>query len=248
VPGNVLRQILNLIKERPVHMTLIDPDKQAPEQAGVMARAATDGSTDAIMVGGSTGVTKYDFDETIKSIKRETSIPVIIFPTSANALSRFADAIFFMSMLNSQDLRYVMGEQKAGAPVVKKMGLEPISLGYIIVEPGMKVGEVGSAEVIKKDDNESAIGYALAGQYLGMSMIYLEAGSGADSPVPPSMIAAVKDVLQVPLIVGGGIREPEQVRAAVEAGADIIVTGTIVEETSDIENKISSLVAAARGD
>jgi phosphoglycerol geranylgeranyltransferase len=213
----------------PLHMTLLDPAKQEPEQAAELSAMAENLGTDAIMVGGSTDVTQENLDATVKAIKRTCVLPVIYFPSGAHAISRHCDAIYFMSMLNSRSIKHVIGEQVAGAPIVKMLGLEPISMGYIIVAPGMKVGEVGQAEVVKRDDLKGACAYALAAEYMGMQLVYLEAGSGAPEPVPLEMVTAVKETITVPLVVGGGIRSGEQSLELKKAGADIIVTGTIVE-------------------
>jgi phosphoglycerol geranylgeranyltransferase len=231
-------------------MTLIDPAKQSPERAGEMAEAAFKAGTDAIMIGGSTGVSQELADSTIQEIKKGVEIPIILFPTSGSALSQYADAIYFMSLLNSKTVKYVTREQKMGAKVIKSYGLEPIPMGYIVVEPGMKVGEVGEVELIKRDNVQDAVEYALSAQYFGMKLVYLEAGSGATMPVPPEMIMAVKNELNIPLIVGGGLRTEETVQTAVESGADIIVTGTLVEDFKNMEdlqnvlNKIISILKA----
>ena len=140
----------------------------------------------------------------------------------------------------------VVRAQVKGAPIIKYLGIEPISMGYIIVEPGMKVGEVGQADLVKRDDIKLAVGYALAAQMFGMSFVYLEAGSGAYEPVPPAMISAVKQAIDIPLIVGGGIRTPEAAQAAREAGADAIVTGTFIEQCDD-DSKVTAVIKAATG-
>jgi len=147
-------------------------------------------------------------------------------------------------MLNSRDLRMIVGEQKRAAPAIKAWGLETIPMGYLIVEPGMRVGEVGHAKPIPRFDVEEAVRYALTAQYLGMQLVYLEAGSGAPEPVPPKMIAAVKAELSIPLVVGGGIRTPEAARATANAGADIIVTGTVIEED---QSRLQAIVDAVKG-
>jgi phosphoglycerol geranylgeranyltransferase len=245
--GKVLEYLHRKLEREKLHMTLLDPDKQEPTEARDITRLAVAAGTDAIMVGGSTGVSHDILDKTVLAIKQATSLPVILFPTSSRTLSKHADAIYFMSMLNSKNLRFVVDEHRKAAPVIKRLGIEPIPMGYIIVAPGMKVGEVGEAEVVQRDDPESAVGYALAAEYLGMDLIYLEAGSGAPEPVPASMIRAVKEHISVPLIVGGGIRITGHVRQVMTGGADIIVTGTIVEETSDIEKKLSELITVVKG-
>ncbi len=242
----VMEYIEQRVKNEKMHMTLIDPDDQTPETAGEIAKAAKNAGTDAIMIGGSTGITKELMDNTIREIKKVVSIPVIIFPNSAHVLSPYADALYFMSLLNSRDVDMIIGQQVKGAIYVKKLGLEPIPMGYIIVEPGMTVGRVGKAVPIPRKNPELAVAYSLAAQYLGMRMVYLEAGSGAPEPVPADMISAVRKEISVPLVVGGGIRTPEKARGIAKAGADIIVTGTIVEIERDIESKLSELINAIK--
>ena len=133
------------------------------------------------------------------------------------------------------------------AALIKKSGLEPIAMGYIIIEPGMRAGMVGEAELVRRDDVKTAIGYSVAGELLGMKLIYLEAGSGAPEPVPASVINGVSRAIDIPLIVGGGIRSPEQAGAAVKAGASIIVTGTIVEEEG-ITERFRNIVKAIKAE
>ncbi|ETA68472.1 MAG: phosphoglycerol geranylgeranyltransferase [Methanolobus sp.] len=233
--------------EGTVHLTLIDPASQTPDQAAEIAHAAALGGTDAIMVGGSTGAGGVLLDQTLLKIKEKTDKPTILFPGNASGVSKHADAIFFMSLLNSRDINYITTNQAMGAPVVYKSGIEPISMAYIIVEPGGTVGWVGDAKLIPKRKPELAVAYALAGKYLGMHYTYLEAGSGADSPVTPEMIGAVKHVLgNNKLIVGGGIRDGETAKMCALAGADMIVTGTILEESSNVTAKIEELVSAIK--
>ncbi len=243
----VMQNLRDMIaKEGTLHMALIDPDKQSPEDAGKIAARMLEAGTDAVLIGGSTGVTNENLSSTTLAIKEASGLPVIHFPGSASALSKDVDAILFMSMLNSTDVNWIIGAQVYAAPILKKMGIETIPMGYVIVEPGMKVGEVGKADCIKRDDIKRAVSYALACQMLGMDMVYFEAGSGADRPVPPEMIRAIKEAIDIPLIIGGGIRTPEAAAAAREAGADIIVTGTLLEQCSD-GSKLKAVVSAAKG-
>ncbi|MCJ7517541.1 MAG: geranylgeranylglyceryl/heptaprenylglyceryl phosphate synthase [Methanomassiliicoccales archaeon] len=226
----VKEYLIGRMRERIIHMTLIDPAKQTPEKAGEMARIAESAGTDAFMVGGSTNITQQNLDASVLAIKDVTRLPVIYFPSGAHAISRYSDAIYFMSMLNSRDVKNVIGEQVAGAPIVKKLGIEPISMGYVIIEPGMKVGEIGNAELVPRNKPEIAVAYGLAAEYLGMDFLYLEAGSGAPEPVPEAMIRAVKSNVRIPVIVGGGIRTPGDSLMVKNAGANAIVTGTVIEE------------------
>ena len=227
---NVLDTLKGKLETKKLHMTLLDPDKQEPDAAGQIAGSAESIGTDAIMLGGSTGVTQELLDHTVTSIKERVSVPVILFPTAASAVSLKADAIYFMSLLNSRNPKYILGEQMRAAALIKKSGLEAISMGYIIVEPGMEAGMVGEAELVRRNDVKSAVGYSVAAELLGMSLIYLEAGSGATEPIPQGLISGVKNAVDVPILVGGGIRDAEKARNALSAGADIIVTGSIVEE------------------
>jgi phosphoglycerol geranylgeranyltransferase len=146
-----------------------------------------------------------------------------------------------MSLLNSSDPYFLAGVQVLGAPIIKKFGLQPLSLGYITVGEGGTVSVVGKATPIPYDEPDLAVAYALAANYFGMRFVYLEAGSGVKTPVPPEMVKAVKSAINIPLIVGGGIRTGEQVKKVVEAGADIIVTGNVLEENKGC-HKIRELV------
>lgn len=227
-------------------MALLDPDKQRPEEAGRLAAAAKRAGSDVIMIGGSTGVTSDNLSATARAIREMSGLPSIHFPGGPEELSSEVDSIFFMSLVNSTDPLWIFKAQAYAAPYVKKLGIETLSMGYIVIEPGMKVGEIGKADPIKRTDIDKAVGYAVACELYGMSFIYLEAGSGADKPVPPEMISAVKKSISIPLIVGGGIRTPDAAKAAREAGADAIVTGTFIEECSDT-GRLKDVVYAARG-
>lgn len=243
-------KVWNLIQEtlqsRKMHMTLIDPAKQELVVAGDISKAAETAGTDAIMVGGSTGVTQENLDGTVDEIKKRCSLPVIYFPSGANAIARSCDAIYFMSMLNSTNVRNLTGEHWRGAPIIKQLGLETISMGYVVVEPGMKVGEVGEADVVKRDDLARAVGYALTAEFFGMALVYLEAGSGAPAPVPPEMVYEVRKNVRIPLVVGGGIVNSENARSLAIAGADIVVTGTLIEN-GDFEDLLRDIVSAVHG-
>lgn len=240
----VLDYLRTRLAEGKVHLSLLDPEKLTPEEAGGVAFRATLAGTDGIMVGGSTGVTAEKTDAVVRAIKDRTRVPVILFPAGAHALSRHADAVYFMSMLNSQDLRMIVGEQAKAARAIKAWGLETIPMGYLVVEPGMRVGEIGRAKPIPRDDRDQAVRYALTAQFLGMQLVYLEAGSGAPEPVPSEMVAAVKREIAIPLVVGGGIRTAEAARTVARAGADVVVTGTVIEED---QTKLQAIVDAVKG-
>ncbi len=230
------------LRHGPLHFTLIDPDRQSPREAAAMAEAAADAGSHGIMVGGSTPEKARILDRMVKLVKKQSGLPVILFPGGASQVSPQADAVWFMSLLNSRSRDFLVGEQVRGAPVIDRLGIEALPMGYIVVAPGGTVGKVGQADLIARDDIQSAVAYALAAQFFGMRFVYLEAGSGADEPVPPAMISAVKRAVRVPVIVGGGLRTADAAHAAIDAGADIIVTGTLVEGAVDVGRTLGSLL------
>lgn len=235
-----------IARDGAAHLTLIDPAKQIPKKAGEIASDAAAAGTDGIMVGGSTRAGGRLLDDTVLAIKKATNLPVILFPASEAGVSGHADAIFFMSMLNSRDPYFITGAQKLGAPLVKRFKLEPLPMAYLLIEPGGAAGQVGKADLIPRDKPELAVAYALAAQYLGMRFVYLEAGSGAEQPVPVEMVKAVRKAIDATLIVGGGIKTPKAATKRVRAGADIIVTGTLIEHAKARKAKIRELVKAIK--
>lgn len=244
--GRVEKYLLDRIKEDgAIHLTLIDPEKVTPRSASKIAREAESSRTACIMVGGSTLVLTSNLDLIVKAVREAVKIPVILFPNNVTGISKYADAVWFMSLLNSSDPFFIAGAQVLGAPLIKKFDLEPIPLGYIVIGEGGSVGVIGRVSPIPYDKPELAAAHALAAQYFGMRFVYLEAGSGAKQPVPSEMIRMVKKVVDVPLIVGGGIRTGEQAKEAVGAGADILVTGTVIEELGG-GNVIRELIEGIR--
>ncbi len=233
------------------HAIVIDPADQTPEIAANRALAAAHAGSKMILVGGSSDTDMDNVHATIVAIKEALElvtwaasqdsdaygvsweIPVVLFPQGAAALSPAADGITFMMLMNSLDQRFLIGEQVKGAPFVKKSGIEPVPMGYLICEPGGKAGKVGKADLIAPGQTDRVEAYAMAAQFLGFHLFYLEAGSGADSPVGTDLIRAARESCDLPIIVGGGIRDPRAARAASEAGADWIITGNLTEEYDD---------------
>jgi phosphoglycerol geranylgeranyltransferase len=246
--GTVFSYIINNLTRNPLHFSLIDPENAdlsaTPEIAASIQRAGSD----AIMVGGSSSAVGALNDEVIQAIKKGTDLPVIIFPGNWAAVSPYADAIFFMSILNSRNPYFITKAQALGAKAVKAFQLEPIPMGYVVVEPGEAVGWIGEADLISRRKPKIAAAYALAAQYMGMDLVYLEAGSGAPEPVPEQMITLVRKTVDIPVIVGGGIRTPKQAAAVIRAGADIVVTGTIIERSENIEPVLSPIIKAVKGE
>ena len=246
------------------HITLIDPDKQSPEIAAQRALVAVECGTSAIFVGGSTDTGSNIVDATCASIQEALelamfaasqhpdadeemwNIPVILFPGGAHAMSAKADGILFMMLMNSASRRFLIEEQLTGAPYIAKAGLQTIPTGYIVCAPGGAVGEVGEANLIGSKDTELVSAYCQTAEMYGFSTVYLEAGSGASMPVSLDLIRMAKSSMRCTLIVGGGIRTPEQMKAAADAGADYIVTGTITEEFDDLhllKERLQSLIS-----
>ncbi len=227
-----------------IHLSLIDPQNLTSEAAGELAIKLHDLGSSGIIVGGSTVVSQRELDQVVKEIKKKTNLPTILFPNGITGISEYADAIFFSTLMNSFNPYYIMGVQALGAPLVKRYRLEPIPMGYIIVgSDSGAAGFVGQALPIPRDKPELASMYAMAAEFLGMRFVYLEAGSGSDRSVPTDMIRQVRKSTGVKLIVGGGIRTPEQVQEIAGAGADLIVTGTVIEQSSieDTGKLIASL-------
>lgn len=245
--GKVERYLKDKISEQGcIHFTLLDPDKSSGYDCEEIAKEAEKGGTTAIMIGGSTLASSQDLDDAVQRIKKEVKVPVILFPNGPMGVSRHADALWFMSLLNSQTSYYIIDAQMLSAPLVKRYRLEAMPMGYVICGEGCVAGYVGHARPISYRHPKLAVGYSLAAEILGMRFVYLEAGSGAREPIPPAMIAAVKKHVSIPVITGGGIRDPKAALAAKDAGADAIVTGNMVEEESLIGEKISEIVSAIR--
>ncbi len=233
------------LKKGKVHLTLLDPEDQDPQKALEMALEAVAGGTNGIMLGGST-TDSQELDKTAKILQDNLEVPIILFPGNTTGVSEYADAIFFMSLLNSNNPYWIIGAQALGAPKVKKVGIEAIPMGYVIVEPGETAGWVGDAKLIPRRKPDLAVAYALAAEFLGMRLFYLEAGSGAGEIIPEKMIQKVKMFTNHIVLVGGGIRTGEAAKKVSKAGADIIVTGTVVENSSNIKEKISEIVGGIK--
>jgi len=246
------------------HITLIDPAKQDPNTAANRAMVAVECGSSMIFVGGSTDTPDEVVHSTCQAIQEafelrafassqdpesdesEWQIPVVLFPGGAHALSPAADAITFMMLMNSNIRRFLVGEQVRGAPYLEKFGVEALPTGYLVCAPGGRVGEVGEAELIQPDDVDLVHSYALTARMFGFRLLYLEAGSGADTQVSPQLIKSARTVDNLSLIVGGGIRTPEQALLAAQAGADWIVTGTLTEDAADLQElrqRIGGIIA-----
>lgn len=215
-------------------LLLIDPDKSHETNYLALCEAAEDCHVDGILVGTSF-MLNSNFATAVKSIKEKTSLPVIIFPGSFAQITPDADAILFSSLISGRNPSFLIDEQVKGAPLVKKYGIEPIPTGYMLIESGplTSVQYISGSMPIPRGKNDIACAHALAAQYLGMKLVYLEAGSGAQNPVPLEMIRAVQSCIEIPVAVGGGLKSPEDCAARIEAGASFVVMGNYLESDSN---------------
>lgn len=213
---------------------LIDPDKQSPAVAAEVARQAATAQVDLLLVGGSF-LTRDSLNDTVQTVKAASGLPVILFPGSAMQCSPHADAILFLSLISGRNPDLLIGQQVQAAPLIRRMDLETIATGYMLVDgdAATTASYMTQTPPLPADKPDLAAATALAGYFLGMQVLYLDAGSGARRPVSFETIRAVREATPLPLFVGGGIREPEQAVQALKAGADIVVVGTIVEENPD---------------
>ena len=231
----IYNYLLNTIHSKgAAYLVLLDPDKLTKSKIPPFIRHCEKSGVDGFLIGGSLMISG-DLDSFIENVKIETSLPLIIFPGSINQVSPIADAILFLSVISGRNPEHLIGKHVTASPLIKKAKIEPISTGYVLIESGTTTTAVymsGSLPV-PRNKPEIAAATALAGEYLGMKFIYLEAGSGAQESVPDQMIKAVSKECSVPVIVGGGIRTPQTARRKVENGASIIVTGNFFEDENN---------------
>lgn len=223
----VFNHILDTINERGAfYFVLIDPDKTNSENLELLIKNCKEAEVDGLLVGGSL-LLSSDFNEYLKRVKELSNLPVVIFPGGVDQVSPFADAILFLSIISGRNADNLIGKHVIAAPLIKRIGIEPISTGYMLIESGKTTTAefMSGSKPIPREKPEIAAAHALAAEYLGMKLVYLEAGSGAEKTVPEEMIYLVSKMTSIPVIVGGGIRDPLTARKKVEAGAKIIVTG-----------------------
>lgn len=222
---------------------LIDPDKAGVSSLTPVIDLATEAGADYFFVGGSL-VVSDQLDEIVLRIKQQTNIPVVLFPGSPSQISRHADALLYLSLISGRNPELLIGQHVISAPFVKKSGLEIISTGYMVIDGGAPttVSYISNATPIPADKSDIALCTAMAGEMLGMKLIYMDAGSGAKKAITEEMITAVAKNIDVPLIVGGGIRDAEKAYRNCKAGADVIVVGNAIEKDASL---IKEMAAAA---
>ena len=187
-------------------------------------------------------------DECIKAIKNHTNIPVVLFPGSPSQVSCFADALLYLSLISGRNAEMLIGQHVTSAPLVRASGLEIMSTGYIVVDGGAPttVSYMSGSASIPADKADIAMVTAKAGEMLGKKLIYMDAGSGAKQPISESMIQLVAKNITVPLIVGGGIKDPEKAYLNCKAGADIIVIGNAIEKDDNLIKEMANAIHAVK--
>lgn len=241
---SIFDYLINVRKERGAgYLPLIDPENAKDEAFEDVLRFLKDADIDGVLVGGST-LRSIELAGLIEEIKKVTTKPVIIFPGCHYQVTGEADAIFFMSLISGRNPQFLIEEQVKAAPLVKNCGIETIPVAYLIIESGniTSVERVSNTKPLPRDNTELIASHALAGKYLGMKMVYMDAGSGAKYSIPEDVIRTVKKETALPLIIGGGIKTPDEARKKVEAGADFIVTGSIIERTPSLLNEFLTAI------
>ncbi len=224
---------------------LIDPDKVDDAKIDQLASLATAAKADYLFVGGSL-VISNQLDRRVQRIKAACNIPTILFPGSPSQISVHADGLLYLSLISGRNPELLIGQHVISAAAVKQSGLEIISTGYMVIDGGAPttVSYISNAAPIPADKNEIAMCTAMAGEMLGMKVIYMDAGSGAKRPITESMIEKVSHTIDIPLIVGGGIADPEKAYRNCKAGADVLVIGNAIEKDISLIKEMSAAIHA----
>ena len=224
-------------------IVLIDPDKKNDKNIDQLVEKSNQNGVDAIFVGGSIMMDRL-YHKRVERIKSISEIPVILFPGGVSQLNKHYDAMLFMSLLSGRNSHYLIGEQVIAAPIVKDYGIETIPTGYLLIDGGSPttVEVVSGTNPLPSNRPDIIVSHALAAQFLGMKLIYLEAGSGALNKVPGDVVKKVADEISIGLIVGGGIRTPEDANNIVNSGASFVVIGSAIEKSSGLMEEFSSSI------
>jgi phosphoglycerol geranylgeranyltransferase len=230
-------------KGRKLFAVLIDPDNHTPASLKKIRSLSIKAGVDLFFFGGSL-LTRDRVDASLEILKQDNPVPVILFPGNDFQVNPRADGILFLSLISGRNPELLIGKHVVAAPYLKASGLEVIPTGYILVDGGSATSVSYMSNTIPVPSDKPAIAActAMAGEMLGLRMIYLDAGSGAKRPVPPAMIREVRNTVSAPLVVGGGIRTPSMARQAAKAGANIIVVGNALEKDPDLVISISEAI------
>lgn len=222
---------------------LIDPDKVNEDSFSHLIALSKEQAVDFFFVGGSL-ITSHIMEKVIIEIKKSSDIPVILFPGNSLHLTNQVDGVLFLSLISGRNPDYLIGQQVISAPILKRSGIEVLPTGYMIIDSGRQttVSYISNTTPIPHDKPSIAACTAMAGEMLGLKLIYMDAGSGAYNAVSPEMISAVQQSIEVPLIVGGGINTAKKAQDALKAGADVIVVGNAIEERVDLIKEIAKTV------
>ncbi|GAB5557011.1 MAG: geranylgeranylglyceryl/heptaprenylglyceryl phosphate synthase [Schleiferiaceae bacterium] len=231
--------------EKPQLAILIDPDKPGNELVDTLGDTIEKSGVSLIFLGGSL-LTSYEIEDKISQLRKVTDAKIVMFPGAVPQVCADADATLFMSLLSGRNPELLIGQQVIAAPLVRQMGIEAVSTGYMIVDGGRPTtaSYMSGSAPIPRDKPEIAACTAMAGEMLGMRNMYLDAGSGAQNHVPLEMISAVRKSVNTPIIVGGGIRTPQQAESVVEAGASIVVVGNATESNPNLIRDLSQVISA----
>lgn len=227
---------------------LIDPvDYKTPQDAIFSGHEAADGGADVVLIGGSMGAQGELLDMVAKGIKEKANVPVVLFPGNISTVTKYADAVYFMSLLNSRNPYWISQAQMLAAPTVRKMGLEPLPVGYIVIAPGGTVGWVGDVNLVPRDKPSIAAALALSAEMSGSRLVITDCGSNPrEGHMPLEMVRAVSSALTVPYIAAGGIRTPAEAASVIAAGAGAVQVGTAFEKGGSTKKKVSEFVQAIR--
>lgn len=222
---------------------LIDPDNVSELDCIELLHLAESAAVDFLFIGGSL-ITGNNLGRIVEICKSNTQIPVVLFPGSSLHIDTEADAILFLSLISGRNPDFLIGQHILAAPILKRSRLEILPTGYMLVDTGKQttVSFISNTTPIPYDKPDVAACIAMAGEMLGLQIIYMDGGSGAEKPISPQMISAVRKAIETPLIVGGGINSPEKVQIALKAGADVIVVGNAIEKDSGLILKITQTI------
>ncbi|HTM65028.1 MAG TPA: geranylgeranylglyceryl/heptaprenylglyceryl phosphate synthase [Flavipsychrobacter sp.] len=244
--GKIYQRLCSLKKHgKSGFAVLVDPDKIAPSDMPHLAALCNDAGVDFLLMGGSL-VVEHQINTCIQRFKAESDIPVVLFPGSPAQVTPYADALLYLSLISSRNADLLIGQHVISAPMVKASGLEVISTGYMVIDGGVPttVSYMSHSAPIPANKPDIALCTAWAGELQGKHIIYMDAGSGAKSPISEEMIRKVGSHIEIPLFIGGGIHTPEKVYANCRAGANIVVVGNAIERDPML---IKDLAQATKG-